>query len=567
MTTPDTTPPRIPDLAPAIGAGRYHLLQKLGEGGMASVYRAWDGHLQRRCAVKVLLPEFARKAKIRKRFENEATLIARIDHRHVIRVYDVGTTDALPWIAMELAEGGSLDAWTARYGAMPPRMAVDVMMQVCKGIGAAHDLGVVHRDIKPHNVLITHRGVCKVTDFGIARLDDANLTRTGSVLGTLGFMAPEQRTDSASVDVRADVYSIAATLYNLVTNQSIADLFLAEHDASLLDGVPEPLAAVILKATAYRPEDRFDDVAQLAKALFQVRSALPANPEDTPRLPLPADVSAVPEIDVTTFAEIEPLLENSTFADTPGPRVLPYFMPTREQASSEELPSWLDPSEVDAAHQRDASAPTPAPAPVVAPSSPEGGEANPGDRSEDPERLHALAELRDFVFTIVSAALKLVWKPLSALSLPLGGLALVLTIMLISPTLALRSAEAEALEARSAVYQALEDERRIIDDLAALGASRESLEVYWADVARLTQEPERYDATARFVRQLEQQMRVVGGSRGSGPLSQRAEQARMRYNRIAMRMTAYEQALGAWEEVSQDTRARLAVRLGLARSP
>ena len=211
--------------SPTLGNGRYRLATKLGEGGMAVVYRAWDTRDCEWRAIKVLLPEYAQRAKLRIRFANEAQTMLKLNHRHLVTVYDVGMNEALPFIVMEIADGGCVIDWVDAHGPMPSKMAVDVMMQVCKGVGAAHAMGVVHRDIKPHNILITRRGVCRVTDFGIAQIEDAGgMTKTGSVMGTLGYMAPEQRTDAKNVDVRADVYGLGATLYKLVARSPICSL-------------------------------------------------------------------------------------------------------------------------------------------------------------------------------------------------------------------------------------------------------------------------------------------------------------------------------------------------------
>src|SRR5262249_9636089 len=147
--------------------GRYAFAAKLAMGGMAAVYRVWDHKLRVWRAVKGLLPDA--KDHVRTRFEAEAKMMARLDHPHVLRVYDVGTSDGLPSIVMELAEGGRVNGWVDEHGPMPPQLAVRVVMQVALGLSAAHALGLVHRDVKPHNILVTRDGRCKVTDFGIAR--------------------------------------------------------------------------------------------------------------------------------------------------------------------------------------------------------------------------------------------------------------------------------------------------------------------------------------------------------------------------------------------------------------
>jgi serine/threonine-protein kinase len=279
--------------------GRYLLVSPLGEGGMATVYRGYDQRLQVWRAVKILAPQYASKPKLRSRFEAEAQTMALLEHRNIVRVYDVGHDGPYAYIVMELVEGGSLVEWLERNGAMPPRMAVDVILQLCDGIEAAHTKGVVHRDIKPHNVLITPKGVCRVTDFGIARVEDKThdgMTKTGAVMGTWGYMAPEQRTDSKHVDERADVYAIACTLYTLLTDKSPMDLFAADPNDPDMRSMPTGMAELILKAAEYKREDRFQSVSEFTEALMELRLSLPANPPDTPPLARePGEVPPTPD--------------------------------------------------------------------------------------------------------------------------------------------------------------------------------------------------------------------------------------------------------------------------------
>ncbi|MCA9571051.1 MAG: serine/threonine protein kinase, partial [Myxococcales bacterium] len=287
----------------SLADGRYLLVKQLGEGGMASVYRAYDQRLQVWRAVKILSPEYADKKKIAKRFEAEAQTMALLEHRNIVRVYDVGRDGAdIAYIVMELVEGGCLVDWLEVNGPMPPRMAVEAVMEVCEGLQAAHDKGVIHRDIKPHNVMVTLDGVCKVTDFGIARVGDSDhsQTKTGSVMGTWGYMAPEQRTDAKNVDVRADVYAVGATLYSLVTDRMPMDLFAAERNASILDGVHEAIVPLLIKATEYDREDRFESVKALREALGAVLDQLPEVPTGVEPLALRASEPTAPP-DPTVF--------------------------------------------------------------------------------------------------------------------------------------------------------------------------------------------------------------------------------------------------------------------------
>jgi len=277
--------------------GRFSLVSLLGEGGMASVYRAFDHELKVWRAVKLLSPKFAETSSARRRFTTEAQAMAALEDAHIVRIYDVGVEGHFPYIVMELAEGGCPAVWLKRHGPMPPRMAVDVTIQICQGLQAAHKRGIVHRDIKPHNVLVDSAGKCKVTDFGIARVlyDGNSLTQTGSVMGTPAFMAPEQRVNTKAVDHRTDIYAAGATLYTLLTRTTTMRLYHAAMDPEILDGIPDVLAKPLLRATAYQADDRYDRVVDFARDLLMVRAKLPVDPASTPPLQLPLDDVMPPE--------------------------------------------------------------------------------------------------------------------------------------------------------------------------------------------------------------------------------------------------------------------------------
>ncbi|MDP2305496.1 MAG: protein kinase [Pseudomonadota bacterium] len=264
--------------------GRYRLLDVIGEGGMATVYRAFDLRLQRPRAVKVLSPSLALRPSLRKRFLAEAQTMANLEESRVVRIFDTGEDGDRVYIVMELIEGGSLLDRVRDFGPLPPRMAADATIQICESLQAAHDAGVIHRDIKPHNILLTRTGEIRVTDFGIAQVqteNDDGLTRTGAVMGTWGFMAPEQKTNAKQVDVRADVYSVGATLWSLLRGETPPELFMAETEPGMLADVPEELAEVIKRATRYRREDRYLSARAMAESLRALVSMLPEDPEIT----------------------------------------------------------------------------------------------------------------------------------------------------------------------------------------------------------------------------------------------------------------------------------------------
>jgi len=266
--------------------GRYILKRVLGVGGMATVFLAWDNRLEVDRAIKVLLPELSQKANIRKRFESEARTMAKLFHPNIVAVHDVGVDADRAYIVMEMLPAGTLMEFVDRNGPMPPRMAVRVTIDLLNALEVAHAQGVVHRDIKPHNLLISGTGTVKVSDFGIAHVADEgkSMTKTGSVMGTWGFMSPEQRSSAKSVDARADIYACGATLYTLLTRLTPVDLFAAGLEPEMMDLVFDSLKPVIGKSTKYKAHDRYDSCADMRSALETIIPELPEVPEDYPSL-------------------------------------------------------------------------------------------------------------------------------------------------------------------------------------------------------------------------------------------------------------------------------------------
>lgn len=214
--------------------------------------------------------------------------MASLAHPNVVAVFDIRRDDRDLFLVMELITGGTLWDWVRNHGPMPPRVAVQVMLPVLRAVGAAHDAGVIHRDLKPHNIMLDGSGDPKVADFGIAHVNtplaDGAYTRTGTVLGTWAYMAPEQRHSARKVDERTDLYSLGATLFSLLTAEPPFDLFAADQDTQLLEGIPAPLADQIRRATRYNPEDRFQTATEMSEALEALLADLPAIPTDSPRL-------------------------------------------------------------------------------------------------------------------------------------------------------------------------------------------------------------------------------------------------------------------------------------------
>lgn len=262
--------------------GRYEILEPVGTGSVATVFRAHDHQRQRTCAIKLLLPSAARSPKTRRRFLAEATTMAELDHPNVVSVTDVGAEGGPLYFVMELARGGSLSDVLRAHGARAPREALALMFQALQGLSHAHTQGVVHRDIKPHNMLLAQpiqagpagpgpRQQIKLTDFGIAKrtagLHGLHITSTGDTLGTLAYMSPEQRNDPRNAGPRSDLYGVGATLYRLVTGRRPFDLAVASDPAAVLQPLPRPLRSLLQIATATDPAERYPTAEAMAEAV------------------------------------------------------------------------------------------------------------------------------------------------------------------------------------------------------------------------------------------------------------------------------------------------------------
>jgi eukaryotic-like serine/threonine-protein kinase len=259
--------------------GRYRLVELLGQGGMATIYRARDNQLERDVAIKVLRPEYGADPDFIDRFRHEAQSAASLNHPGIVAVYDYGTDPAGPFIVMELVEGEDLATIIRRTGAMPPRAAARLVAQASRAVAAAHDRGFVHRDIKPGNILVTREGRVKVTDFGIARaLSESALTLPGTTLGSVHYFSPEQARGEVATPA-SDIYSLGIVLYELLTGRRpwTGDTAAAIATARLTGAVPSPsavhggipptLETIDRRALAPMPEERFGSAAEMADAL------------------------------------------------------------------------------------------------------------------------------------------------------------------------------------------------------------------------------------------------------------------------------------------------------------
>lgn len=207
--------------AAAVNFGRFEIVARIAEGGMGTVYRAHDPRANRDVALKVLLPEVARNPIIVQRFRREFEAARTLEHPHLVRALEFGEADQRFFIVMEFVEGISLGEQIERHGPLAEAEAIRLISQVAQALHHAHGRGFLHRDVKPDNILVTAEGVARLTDLGLVKQLDADqeLTRAGKGLGTPNFMAPEQLADAKTVDQRADVYGLAATLYIAVTGE------------------------------------------------------------------------------------------------------------------------------------------------------------------------------------------------------------------------------------------------------------------------------------------------------------------------------------------------------------
>lgn len=264
-------------------AGRYELVRPLGHGAMAVVDLARDVELDRQVALKRLAENLARDEGLRRRFLREARLAARIAHPNVVRIFDVGEDEGRPFMAMEYVAGETLAEVVARRGPLPAAEVATLGVQLCAALSVVHAAGLVHRDVKPQNLLLRTDGVLKVGDFGIAVGEDGTrLTVAGTILGTAGYLAPEQARGER-VTAAADIYAVGAVLYELLAGEPPrAGASLAELGAG--DGVrpadvvrrlpsaPTELVTVVSACLAARPEDRPPSAAALARELAPLAS-------------------------------------------------------------------------------------------------------------------------------------------------------------------------------------------------------------------------------------------------------------------------------------------------------
>jgi eukaryotic-like serine/threonine-protein kinase len=310
---------------------RYRVVRRIGSGGMADVYCAEDTHLGRQVAIKVLHRRFAQDQEFVERFRREAKAAAGLNHPNVVGVFDRGEHEGTYYIAMELLDGQTLKEIVGAEAPLPQERVIELGLQILQAAGFAHSHGVIHRDFKPHNVIVDAAGHAKVTDFGIARAGASEMTETGSIMGTAQYLSPEQAQGHA-VTATSDIYSIGVMLYEMLAGRlpfegdsavAVALKHLSEAPAPISQWRPDvhpALEAVVMAALAKDPAQRWQSAEDLAAGLEAARTQIEAGPnggQDT------AGFAAIPVPAADATAPTVP-------AETTAPAVAPVYEPRRK---------------------------------------------------------------------------------------------------------------------------------------------------------------------------------------------------------------------------------------------
>jgi eukaryotic-like serine/threonine-protein kinase len=381
-TQADTAPPRTPGARPParvqvtvpvfqdgdVLGGRYEILRLLGEGGMGAVYKALDRELNRPVALKLIRSELAANPSILARFKQELLLARQVTHKNVIRIYDLGDADGVKYITMEFVEGDDLRTLIKEKKKFAPDEAVEIVLQVCRALEAAHSVGVIHRDLKPQNIMRDNSGRILVMDFGLARtLDGDGMTQTGALVGTMEYMSPEQAL-AKDLDQRSDLFTLGLILYELLTGvtpfraeSAIASLLkrtseraipVSDHDGT----IPRALSNIVSKCLERDPALRYQTSSELLRDLeaWQGKGAaatLGFQPAVEPwgrtiHWPLVTAILAVIVLAIVGYVFRKPLFSPITRKSAPVPSISLAVLPFRN-ASGDASMDWLGPSLAD----------------------------------------------------------------------------------------------------------------------------------------------------------------------------------------------------------------------------
>ncbi|MFG3011964.1 protein kinase [Streptomyces cinerochromogenes] len=412
----------------ALAGGRYQLRDLLGEGGMASVHLAYDAVLDRQVAIKTLHTELGREQAFRERFRREAQAVAKLTHTNIVSVFDTGEDDlngmATPYIVMEYVEGrplGSvLEEDIRQYGAMPADKALKVTADVLAALEISHEKGLVHRDIKPGNVMVTKRGVVKVMDFGIARAMQSgvtSMTQTGMVVGTPQYLSPEQAL-GRGVDARSDLYSVGIMLFQLVTGRlpfdadsplAIAYAHVQEEPvapSSVNRSLPPAVDALVARALKKNPNERFPTAESMRDECLRIAASFQAAPPSIVPGAGPTQSGAgvgsavFPPVDQANPAPHGQVQTPYQPAPAPTPAPNPYGHPT--PAPSYGYPQQGGYQTPAAGYGPQAAAPTPPPY-TIAPQAAGQPAGRPGGRRKRPVVIGSVAVAAVVVVGVIVA--------------------------------------------------------------------------------------------------------------------------------------------------------------------
>ena len=302
---------------------RYLLLDLIGQGGMGRVYLARDTRLNRLVALKILSPERLSNPRAIARFQREARVGAQLQHENLVRIYDFGESNGRYFLVMEYIEGKTIATLISEQGPMPPATAVRLVRQVALGLEHAHRKGLIHRDVNPYNILVTHDGTAKLADLGlaIALAEEDRVTRDGATVGTFDYVAPEQARHSRAADIRSDIYSLGCTIYHMCTGQvpfpgpSLPEKLFGHQSIEptplcrMVSGLPEGLSEIVQRMMKKSPDERYATPMQVAHALepYEDDQSGVGNRECMPTLLQPLEVAATPHLsDLAQRHEAEP---------------------------------------------------------------------------------------------------------------------------------------------------------------------------------------------------------------------------------------------------------------------